>query len=89
MNQKTRKAQKFCALKMSIICQQNVSEELLLQEFSLSIIQFDNIAFTHSSVKELSHIRSANKVTGKDVWNFTEGSNLFCWRFDYVMRAAI
>ena len=37
-------------------------------KFSLSIIQFDDIDFTHSTVKDLSHIRSANKVTGKDVW---------------------
>ena len=40
----------------------NISKQLLTMKFSLSIIQFDNIAFTHSSVKELSHIRSANKV---------------------------
>ena len=35
-------------------------------DIRLSIIQFDN-SFTHWSVKKFSHIRSANKVTSKDV----------------------
>ena len=62
-----RTNQRFSALRMSNICHQNVSKQLLRLKFSFSIIQFETIAFTHSSVKELSQIRSANKVTGKYV----------------------
>ena len=68
MNQKNGTHKNFCALKMSNICQQNVSKKSVTMKFSLSIVQFNNIVFTHSTVEEFSHFRSANKVTGKDVY---------------------
>ena len=78
----TERAKKFRALKVSNICQQNVSKHLWTLKFSLPIMQMDNHAFTHSSVvKELSHIRSANKVTGKAGWPRGQGSGQGqeCW----------
>ena len=64
---KKRNVEKFLSSQSFKYFSTNISKQLWTLKFSLSVIQFDNIAFTNSTVKELSQIRSANKVTVKDV----------------------